>query len=246
MDSDRRPETISIGEYGAEVLPDLYIVSWLGMCPPRIDCHVYALRGKGGVVLIDCGTPWGHERIVRNLQHWGIAVQEVRAVFCTHAHVDHVSGGYLFKARGAEMLGHKAIFTPVEMQWESQGALAADGAAYRFDTALSDGETLERCGLRIEVLHTPGHTAGCLSFRIARGEEVCLFTGDLIMSNGLPGWSGDSTHDRQALVASLKRLRQVAFDHLCHGHDAIRYDRGALFRQALENERHGKWPLAQR
>ena len=69
--------TITLGEFGAQVLPDLFVVSWLGMSKPRIDCHVYVLRGPDGLLLIDCGTTWGHDRIVRNLAHWGLGQRNV-------------------------------------------------------------------------------------------------------------------------------------------------------------------------
>src|SRR5712692_9643810 len=100
-------ESPSLTAFGQQVLPSLYVVSWLGMSAPRIDCHVYAVAGPDGLLLVDCGTPWGYERITQNMAHWGLRVEDVRTILLTHGHVDHVSGGYLFKARrtGVEVLG---------------------------------------------------------------------------------------------------------------------------------------------
>ncbi len=232
---------VNPGEFGNAVLPDMRVVSWLGMTPRHIDCHVYALRGSDGILLIDCGTTWGHERICRNLAHWGLSIADVRTVLCTHSHVDHVGGGHLFKQQGIELLGHREMLTPAEGQWEAQGAMDATGGAYRMDGTLADGRRIQRCGFTIDVLHTPGHTRGCLSYLVSVGDQRCLFSGDVVMSDGLPGWAGDEGHDPAALVASLKRLAQVPFDHMCYGHGVILEDRGELFRQALDKHAAGAW-----
>ena len=228
-------------EFGWQILPDLWAVSWLGMCAPQIDCHVFVLRGPDGLLLVDCGTPWGHERIVRNMAHWGLSIRDVRTILLTHGHVDHVSGGHLFKARGAEILGHREIKTLVECQWEATGALNAQGTSYRVDGAIADGDLIRRCGFDVRVIGTPGHTAGCISFLITVNGARCLFTGDLVMSNGKPGWSGDPGYSRAALVASLEHLLQVPFDHWCFGHGVILHDGGRHLRKALDMGAQGLW-----
>jgi metallo-beta-lactamase class B len=230
-----------VTEYGREVLPNLYVVSWLGMTPGRADCHVYALRGASGILLVDCGTPWGHERLARNMAHWGLCIADVRTILLTHSHVDHGSGGYLFKRRGAEVLGHREIVTAVECQWETALGKDGDGTAYRLDGYLGDGDRIVRRGFDVEVIATPGHTRGCLSYRIRVDGALCLFTGDLVMTSGLPGWHGDPGFSRPDLIASLRRLQAVEFDHLCHGHDVLLNDRGRVFREALDRCERGEW-----
>ena len=42
-------------EHGQQYLDDLFVVSWLGMTPDRIDSHVYVLRGPDGLLLVDTG-----------------------------------------------------------------------------------------------------------------------------------------------------------------------------------------------
>jgi len=218
------------GEPGGQLLPDLFYVSWLGMTPGKIDCHVFILRGKPGLLLIDCGTPWGHEQMVRNMAHWGLKPEDVRTILLTHGHVDHVTGGYLFQRRGVEILGHREI-----------GALAADGQTCRLDGSLADGDRLSRCGFDIEVIGTPGHTRGCLSFLIKVNGARCLFSGDVIMHDGRPGWTGDPGYNAADIVASLKRLLRVDFQHVCFGHGAIMDDRGQLFREALAQAARNDW-----
>jgi len=225
-------------------LPGLSVVSWLGMTPDRIDCHVFALDGgESGVLLVDCGTPWGHDRIVRNMTACGLAAADVRTILLTHSHVDHVAGGWLFKRRGAEILSHRDILTDVECQWEAQAPVGNNSQpeTWRIDGHLADGDEISRCGFDIRVFGTSGHTSGCLSYLIDVNDERCLFTGDLIMDDGLPGWHGDPGFSMTAIIASMQRLLTVSFDHLCFGHGLLLNDRGALFRRSLERYQAGDW-----
>ncbi|GAA1230317.1 MBL fold metallo-hydrolase [Prauserella halophila] len=71
---------------------------------------------------------------------------------------------------------------------------------------------LELAGLRIEVLHTPGHTAGSVVFRLATGEggQIAL-TGDTVMA-GSAGRSDLPGGDPVALRRSLAMLSAVLDD----------------------------------
>ncbi len=230
-----------MSNHGRQLSPKLYAVSWLGMTPPMIDCHVYVLRGSDGLLLIDCGTPWSHGRILENMRQWGLDPNQIRTILLTHSHVDHVSGGYLFKRPGVEILGHREIATAVECQWET--ALGKDGEPFdlRMDGFLLGGEKIGRCGFDIEVIATPGHTKGCLSYLTEVDGARCLFTGDLLMSNRFPGWHGDPGFCEAELLESIRRLSRIEFRHLCHGHDALLDDCGRLFRDTLAAVGAGAW-----
>ena len=52
------------------------------------------------------------------------------------------------------------------------------------DRTIEPGDTLEAGGLRIETLHTPGHTAGMLNF-VVNGSDV--FTGDTLFKRSVGG-----------------------------------------------------------
>ena len=228
-------------EHGIQYLPDLFVVSWLGMTPGQIDSHVYVLRGADGLLLVDCGTPWGFPQICDHLAHWGLAIDNVRTVLLTHSHLDHAAGGYLFKERGVEILAHRAAAPAAERDWAAALAAAGPASQARVDGLLNDGDRLDRCGFAVSVFHTPGHSAGCLSYLITVSGQRCLFTGDLIMSTAEPGWPGDPGHSREQLLSSLRRLLTLDFRHLCHGHDVLLDDGGRLFREALAKAERGEW-----
>ncbi len=95
----------------------------------------------------------------------------------THIHADHLSGAPLIKARsGARIaIGERVrevqnIFRPIF------GADDVKEGGGDFDRLLADGERLDAGDLVIEVIHTPGHTPACVSYRI--GDVV--FVGDTL------------------------------------------------------------------
>ena len=54
------------------------------------------------------------------------------------------------------------------------------------------------------MFHTPGHTPGCLSYRVTVDGARWLFSGDVIMSNARPGYRGEFSRD--TLVRTLRAL----------------------------------------
>ncbi|MDR2334007.1 MAG: MBL fold metallo-hydrolase [Burkholderiaceae bacterium] len=102
---------------------------------------------------------------------------EVVWILETHAHADHLSAAPYLKARtgarvaiGEHIRDVQAIFRPVF----NLDDLSDDGAD--FDRLLRDGETLNIGNLTVDVLHTPGHTPACVSYRL--GDAV--FVGDTL------------------------------------------------------------------
>lgn len=96
----------------------------------------------------------------------------------THAHADHLSGAQALKRQlgGSVTIGEhitrvQAVFKRI---FGLPDSFRTDGS--QFDRLLADGAQLELGELRIEALHTPGHTPACLSYRV--GDAV--FTGDAL------------------------------------------------------------------
>lgn len=102
----------------------------------------------------------------------------VRWILDTHAHADHLTGMADLKERfgaptaiGREITTVQSVFGGV---FNLGDGFHADGR--QFDRLLDDGEVLEAGSLKVEALHTPGHTPACLSFKV--GDAV--FTGDAL------------------------------------------------------------------
>ena len=111
---------------------------------------------------------------------------ELRLVYTleTHVHADHITGS----GRLRERLGSRSV-------------VHRDAGAMCADVLVTDGVPLQLGDVEIEVLHTPGHTNGCVSY--FAGDRV--FTGDALLINGCgrtdfqqgnPGTLYDSIHQK--------------------------------------------------
>jgi glyoxylase-like metal-dependent hydrolase (beta-lactamase superfamily II) len=135
----------------------------------------------------------------------------------THAHADHLSAApYFQKSTGARIaIGEhirevQQVFAPIF----DAADIAGDGRP--FDRLLKDGEILKVGGLAVEVLHTPGHTPACVSYKI--GDDV--FVGDtLFMPDYGTARADFPGGNARALYRSIRRLLALPPDTrlwLCH------------------------------
>ncbi|MGG4773731.1 MBL fold metallo-hydrolase [Paenalcaligenes sp. Me52] len=107
------------------------------------------------------------------------AEQDLKIVWIleTHAHADHLSAApFLRQHTGAKVAIGEHICTVQRIFSEVFNVHDVSGKGVEFDTLLSDGEVLSLGNLRIEVLHTPGHTPACVAYKIADA----VFVGDTL------------------------------------------------------------------
>lgn len=128
----------------------------------------------------------------------------IEMVLETHAHADHLSGAKLIKARTGAWIGIGAQITEVQAVFVPMfGADDVLPEGRDFDRLLRDGETVPLGDLAFTVMHTPGHTAACISFHIADA----VFIGDTLF---MPDYGTARTDfpggDAHALYASIRRL----------------------------------------
>jgi glyoxylase-like metal-dependent hydrolase (beta-lactamase superfamily II) len=128
----------------------------------------------------------------------------VKWILETHAHADHLTAAdHLRKHTGAPV-ATGALVTGVQKRFArlfEADDVDLEGTA--FDRLLADGDVLELGGLSIEVLHTPGHTAACVSYRI--GDAV--FVGDtLFMPDFGTGRTDFPGGDAATLYRSIRRI----------------------------------------
>lgn len=149
-------------------------------------------------------------------QGWQIAM-----ILETHAHADHLSAAKLIAARTGAWIGIGARIDEVQRTFAPMfGADDLLPDAGDFDRLLSDGEVVALGGLAIEVLHTPGHTPACASYRI--GDAV--FVGDtLFMPDYGTARADFPGGDAHALYRSIRRLLALPEEtrlFLCHDYKA--------------------------
>src|SRR5205085_12533571 len=68
------------------------------------------------------------------------------------------------------------------------------------DRSIEPGEFVEAGGLRIDGIHTPGHTAGMLSFRV---NDEAVFTGDTLFKGSVGGVRAPGSTTFACLKASV-------------------------------------------
>lgn len=145
------------------------------------DNNVFVVRCRqsGDAVLIDAANE--HERLLDLCRRLG-----VRRVLETHGHHDHIGAVAQLRDAGYEV----AV--------ASQDAPMLREVGY--DVFLDDAEVIEFGRLRLDVIHSPGHTPGSVSFALA-GAPL-LFTGDTLFPGG-PGATKFPGGDFGAIISSI-------------------------------------------
>jgi N-acyl homoserine lactone hydrolase len=181
------------------------------------------LRGAGRVVLVDTGGFGVREPLHRALADRGVAPGDVTDVLLTHVHYDHAVNALLFpeatvwisEADLAWARGREPGFDPVPELHAA--ALDRNPRTRRLD---GDGAVMPG----VDAIAAPGHTPGCLVYRVQSGDGVVLFAGDAVKNRAeLLSGEVDMTVDRVASEASVRLVHDLWADTpgavLVPGHD---------------------------
>jgi glyoxylase-like metal-dependent hydrolase (beta-lactamase superfamily II) len=196
------------------------------------NCWLVGDDGEGPLVVID---PAGDgDRLLA-----AVGERRVAAVVLTHGHFDHLGAATaVLEATGAPLLVHSWDAAAVTNSAANGGmAFGFDAVSPPADRLLEDGDEVEAGRLRLEVLHTPGHTPGsiCLFADVEDGPH--LFSGDTLFA-GSVGRTDFPGGDARALRASIGRLASLlpaTLVHPGHGPDTV------ISREARVNH---FWPRA--
>jgi glyoxylase-like metal-dependent hydrolase (beta-lactamase superfamily II) len=149
-----------------------------------VDNNVWLVGDDAEVVVVDAAHD--ADAILA-----AVGDRRVVAVVCTHAHNDHVNAVRdLVEATGAVVRLHPAD----QMLWDVVNA----GVLFE---PLADGDVIEVAGTSLAVLHTPGHSPGCVCLS-APGLGV-LISGDTLFRGG-PGATGRSFSDFPTILDSIR------------------------------------------
>jgi len=168
------------------------------------NCFFAARDGATQAIVIDPGDEG--DRLIAALDELGLSVE---AILLTHTHFDHVGAvAPLARHTGApvycpELEKHVLADIMSYVPWPGFGPFES----YDADVLVSGGERLELAGLEIDVLFTPGHSPGHVTYSIPA--EQAVFSGDVLFEGSigrtdLPG--GDTATLMATLAALLDTL----------------------------------------
>jgi len=167
------------------------------------NCYLVTCEKTLEAIIIDPGFGADEtENVLREITEKDL---RLKYVVDTHGHADHVSGnGALKQATGAEILIHEDDAPLFADPWRNlskmMGLTVASPPA---DQLLREGDLIRVGSSELEVMHTPGHTAGSISLHCA--SDGIVFTGDTLFAGsiGRTDLPGSSFED---IVGSLSRL----------------------------------------
>jgi hydroxyacylglutathione hydrolase len=167
------------------------------------NCWVIGNRRTGEGVCVDPGDE--PEEILAMAREMGVRIKYIAN---SHAHIDHILGvAAVREASNAKFLLHPGDLEIARGTAKSARAWMGIDIPNppEPDALLSDGDQIDVDGLKLTVLHTPGHTPGSVSF-YANG---VLFAGDTLFQGSigrtdLPG--GDEHQEMASIVDRLLTL----------------------------------------
>ncbi len=168
--------------------------------PLACNCAIVADPVTKEALVLDPGDE--PDRILDVLARSGL---KPVALVHTHAHFDHVGCSALLKRiTGAPILMHgddRPLYRNLEEQGRLFGIPLEEPGIV--DRLLVHGDRVACGGESLEVLHTPGHTPGSLSFRMSGAEGDVLFSGDTLFRRSIGRtdlWGGSM----EQILASIR------------------------------------------
>ncbi len=168
--------------------------------PIAENCFLLRREGSDRALIVDPGEE--PERILALVEELGVTVE---AILLTHCHFDHIGAvAPLAETTGAPVYC-PAVETPILADIMSFVPFEGFGPyeSYEADEKVSGGEVLELAGLELDVIFTPGHSPGHVTYSV-RGEDA-IFSGDVLFQGSvgrvdLPGGDGPT------LIESIRLL----------------------------------------
>jgi glyoxylase-like metal-dependent hydrolase (beta-lactamase superfamily II) len=184
----------------------------------QCNCQILGCEQTREAIVIDPGDEV--DRILEILNNHAL---KLKYIITTHSHIDHVCDLKSLKdATGAAAMMHEGdlpLYNNLQMQADLFGFIAPPTT--NVDEMLKEGAKLTAGTIEANVIHTPGHTPGSLTFHVP-GTEQMLFTGDTLFNRGIGRtdlWGGDF----KQIIRSINN-KLLAFDDdtvVCPGHGPV-------------------------
>lgn len=182
--------------------------------------HVYLIKGSNKNVLIDTGIASKFPIFKEHLEQIGLAPEDMDLVILTHEHIDH-AGAAIFFSKSAIIAAHRSAANKIQLQDEFvtlQRFREWRWGELRVDLWLEEGNYIDLGNYQLRVLHTPGHTSGCIC--LYEPSQKLLFSGDTVFAGGSLSEIGPSGNISD-YMNSIQRLHTLKIEELYPGHGRI-------------------------
>jgi len=183
--------------------------------PVAENSYIFRRDGSDRALIVDPGDE--ADKLLAAIEGLGVKLE---GILLTHTHFDHVGAvAPVAKATGAEVWVPKLesfVLADINsyVPWPDFGPFES----YEAEHVMEGGERLELAGFEIDVLFTPGHSPGHVTFSIP--DEAAVFSGDVLFQGSvgrtdLPGgdW-GTLLESIRLLVDSLPAETAVYPGHM--------------------------------
>jgi glyoxylase-like metal-dependent hydrolase (beta-lactamase superfamily II) len=168
--------------------------------PVAENCYLFRQDDSDRAVIVDPGDE--ADKLLQAIDGLGVKLD---AILLTHTHFDHVGAvAPVARATGAEVWVpslEKGVLSNIMdyVPWPGFGPFES----YDAEHTLDGGEKLRLAGFDIDVLFTPGHSPGHVTFSIP--EEKLVFSGDVLFQ-GSVGRTDLPGGDWPTLLESIRGL----------------------------------------
>jgi glyoxylase-like metal-dependent hydrolase (beta-lactamase superfamily II) len=178
--------------------------------------NAFVFKGTRSYLMVDAGI--GESNFKKEMEKMGIDPDRITILLLTHTDADHIGATGLFKNAVIYMSKDEK-----QMIDGTTGKTRFSKMIWKFGpyNLLSDNDTLLIDGLKIRILHTPGHTPGSSCYII--GKDY-LVTGDnLILSNGkYEHFLAKFNMNTPEEIESIEKLPDPSkFRYILTGHNGI-------------------------
>src|SRR3954453_9961964 len=143
--------------------------------PVAENSYLFRRDGSDRALIVDPGDE--ADKLLAAIEALGVTLD---GILLTHTHFDHVGAvAPVAKATGAEVWVpeiERGVLADIMsyVPWPGFGPYESHEAEH----TLAGGEQLDLAGFEIDVLFTPGHSPGHVTFSIA--DEQAIFSGDVL------------------------------------------------------------------
>ena len=205
----------------------------------RYDCHIYALRGEHGILLIDAGSGMGHDAVIANLQgefgdlsRWTILI--------THKHPDHSCGAARLHRELGWPIATSSHSAPLLISGDEVDCGLAEGQQMksyppemRLDPVevahvVEDGDTVPLEGFALQAIRVRVHSADSFAYLFEHAGKRCLICADIVFYGGVIGLINTADSSMNGYKEDLPKLAELAVDVLLPGHGLFTVSNGQI------------------